>query len=124
LETSGPTPNQAIAIDSLTFLRDPFPVVNAADFLNLGIDLNTRLTVFLMNLQLTQGESASSVVINLVDSNGQRYTVPAEDVRPVPKLAFTQVIFRLPDNIRAGTCTMTVKAHNEVSNQGTFRIRQ
>jgi hypothetical protein len=76
-----------------------------------------------MNLQLAQGETSSSVVVNLTDSNNQSYDVAAEDVRPVPNVNFTQVIFRLPDSLPSGTCIVTVKARGQVSNAGTIRIR-
>jgi hypothetical protein len=123
LETSDPAPEGAAALDSLLFLRDPFPVVNGANLLNLGVDRNTRVIVFVMNLQLAQGETSSSVVVNLIDSNNQSHDVVAEDVRLVPNLDFTQVIFRLPDNLPVGTCTIKVKAHGQVSNAGTIKIR-
>jgi hypothetical protein len=97
--------------------------VNGADLLNLGSDRNTRVIVFVTNLQLAQGETSSSIVVNLIDSNNQSYDVPAEDVRLVPNFDFTQVIFRLPDNLSAGTCTIKIKAHGQVSNTGTIRIR-
>jgi hypothetical protein len=112
----------AAALDSLLFSRDPFPVVNLANLLNKGPDHNTRVIVFVMNLQLAQGEPSSSVVVNLVDSNNQSYDVIAEDVRPLAIFNFTQVTFRLPDNLPAGTCTIKVKAHDQVSNAGTIRI--
>jgi hypothetical protein len=123
LEDSGPGLNQAAALDSVLFTRDPFPVVNGANLLNLGADRNTRVILFVMNLQLTQGEPASSVVVNLIDNNNQTYDVAAEDVRLVPNLNFVQVIFRLPDNLAVGTCTITVKAPGQLSNSGTIRIR-
>jgi hypothetical protein len=56
LDQSGPALDQVAALDSLLFLRDPFPVVNSADVLNLGVDRNTRVVVFVTNLQLAQGE--------------------------------------------------------------------
>jgi hypothetical protein len=123
LETSGPVLDEAAALDSLLFLRDPFPVVNSADYLNLGVDRNTRVIVFVMNLQLAQGETSSSVVVHLIDSNSQGYDLAAEDVRLVPNFDSTQVIFRLPNNLPAGTCTVIIKAHGQVSNAGTIRIR-
>jgi len=123
LEESGPASNQVAALDSVLFLRDPFPVVNGADLLNLGVDRNTRAIVFVMNLQLAQGETSSSVVVNLIDSNNQSYDVAAEDIQLVPNFDFTQVIFRLPNNLPAGTCTIRIKAHGQVSNAGTIRIR-
>jgi hypothetical protein len=81
------------------------------------------LVIFVANLQLAQGEPSSAVVVNLVDANNQSYDIAAEDVRPVPNFDFAQVIFRLPDNLPAGTCTIKVKAHGQVSNAGTIRIR-
>ena len=123
LEETGPALDQVTALDSVLFTRDPFPVVNAADLLNLGVDRNTRVIVFAMNLQLLQGESSSAVTVTLVDSNNQSYNIAAEDVRPVPNSPFTQVIFRLPNNTAVGTCTITLKAHGESSNSGSIRIR-
>ncbi len=123
LEESGPAVNQAAALESVLFLRDPFPVVNSGNFFTPGTDRNTRVVIFATNLQLTQDETSSSVVVNLVDTNNQSYDIPAEDVRPVPNFNFTQVIFRLPTNLPVGTCTIKVKAHAQVSNSGTMRIR-
>ena len=123
LDTSGPAVNQVAAMDSLLFLRDPFPVMNAADFLNLGSDRNTRVIVVVTNLHLAQGEPSSAVVVNLIDANNQSYDIPAEDVRSIPNSSLNQVIFRLADNLPVGACTIKVKAHAQVTNAGTIRIR-
>jgi hypothetical protein len=122
-DVAGPANDQVASLDSTLFVRDPFPVVSAADMLNRTTDRNTRVIVFVRNLQLAQGEAASSVIVNLIDSFGQNYDVPAESVRPVANADFVQVIFRLPDNLAAGTGKVTIKAHGQVSNSGTFRIR-
>ncbi len=114
--------NEAAAVNLLLF-RDPFDILNSADWLNAGADRNTRLILFASNLQLAQGETASSVVVRLVDSANHVFDVPAEDVRTVPNFSFTQVTFRLPDNIIAGACLVTIKAHGQASNSGTIRIR-
>jgi hypothetical protein len=121
LETA--TTDQLPALDSVLHLRDPFPVVNPNNSLNQGTDRNTRLVIFLRNLQLEDGETPSSVVVNLIDSNGQSHDVAAEDVRGLSSTNFTQVTFRLPDNIAVGTCTIRVLAHGRTSNVGTVRIR-
>jgi hypothetical protein len=122
-ETSGPAADQLAVLDSVLFLRDAFPVVNESDLLNLSSDRNTRVTLFVMNLQLLAGEPSSSVIVNLLDSNNVSYNVAAEDVRPVPNFPFTQVIFRLPDSLPIGTCTLRISAHGQISNSGTIRIR-
>jgi hypothetical protein len=111
------------ALESVLFLRDPFPVPSVAKLFGFGFDQNTRLIIFVANLQLAQGETSSSVLVNLVDSNNQSYDIPAEDVRATPNFNFTQVIFRLPDSLSLGTCTISVKAHGQVSNSGTVQIR-
>ena len=74
------------------------------------------------NLQLAQGETASSVVVKLVDQSSQSYDIAAEDVRFLSNLDFVQIIFRLPDNVPAGTCNLRIKAHDQISNAGTMRI--
>jgi hypothetical protein len=122
LEESGPDPNQAAAFDSMLFVRDPFHVQSVASWLDLGPDRNTRVLVFVKNLQLNQGETASAVTVNLVDFNSQSYDVAAENVQVLPTPGFTQVTFRLPNNLAAGTCMVTVKAHGQISNTGTIRI--
>jgi hypothetical protein len=78
--------------------------------------------LFLRILQLPAGQPSSSVVVNLVDSD-QTYNVPAEDVRTVTGFPFTQVVFRLPDTLAAGTCTVKVAAQGQSSNSGTIRIK-
>lgn len=123
LDESGPEPNQAAAVDSALFFRDPFSVINWANLTNLGLDRNTRVLVFVTNLQLAQGETPSSVIVNLFDANSQSYDIAAEDVRSVPNFNFMQVIFRLPDNLAPGICTVKVKAHGQISNLGSLRIK-
>ena len=123
VEESGPSPTQLAAIDSL-FLRDPFAVIRPFDLFKQGTDQNTRVLLFVTNLQLAQGEAASSVVVNLVGSNGQTYDVAAEDVRTIPGFDFRQVLFRLPDNLAPGVCNIKLKVHDQESNQGTIRIKQ
>ena len=123
LEQSGPDPNQAAAMDTQLFFRDPFPIVNPLNLLNQGFDRNTRVTVFVTNLVLAQGENASSVTINIIDANHQSYDLAAEDVRTVSNLTFAQIVFRLPNNLAAGACTLRVSARGQVSNPGVIRIK-
>ncbi len=123
LDESGPGAQQAAAFDATLFFRDPFPVVNTDNLINQGPDKNTRIVLLVTNLQLVQGETASSVIVNLTGSNNEAYNLPAEDVRPVISSNFAQVIFRLPDALAPGTCTIKVKARGQESNPGTIRIK-
>jgi Calx-beta domain-containing protein len=122
LEQSGPTAQQAAAFESLLFTRDPFRVESIATWWGLPAGQNTIVMVFVQNLRLNQGENASDVIVNLLDGNGQTFNVPATDVRAVPSVDLTQVLFRLPDNLFQGTCNVTIKAHGQMSNTGTIRI--
>jgi hypothetical protein len=117
IDQSGPDPIQAAALDSMLFLRDPFPVVNSLNILNAGPDRNTRVIIFVKNLQ---GVPASSVVLSLMDPNDQPHLVAPEDVRAL--LDFTQVTFRLPDGLAAGKYLIEVKANAKSSNSASFRI--
>ena len=123
LDSTGPAVDQLASVDSALLVRDPFPVVNGWDVLNLGSDRNTRVIVFVRNLPLSQSEPPTAVSVLLVDSNQQTYDVPAEGVRAIDNSDFTQVIFRLPDNLAPGACTVTLKAHGQTSNSGTIRIK-
>jgi len=110
-------------LDATLHMRDMFAVVNSSNFLNAGFDANTRVVIFVANLELLPGEQASAVTVNLVDNNGQTFNVPAEDVRPVSTLGFVQITFRLPSNLAPGICTIKIFAHSETSNTGTIRIK-
>ena len=122
LEESPLNPNQVAAVDSLWFTRDPFLVIPTLDLLGQGADKNTRVLVFVTNLQLAPNDVASTVRVNLVDSGGQMHDIGAEDIRVVPTFNFTQIKFRLPDNVPPGVCTIKVQAHDQESNLGTIRI--
>ena len=122
LDQSGPTPQQAAAVESLLFTRDAFKVEGIALWFNLPPGQNTFVMIFAQNLRLNQGETASTIIVNLVDGNGQTFNVPATDVRPVQNADLTQVLFRLPDTLAPGTCNVTITAHGQTSNTGTIRI--
>jgi hypothetical protein len=124
LDESGPVADQAAALDSFLFTRDPFKVLSIASWFNFGgsPDRNTRVMIFAANLTLNQGELPSSVIVKLVDGNNQSHDVPAEDVRALRNTAFTQVVFRLPDSLASGVCHVSINAQGKASNTGTIRI--
>ena len=121
LDESGPSANQATALESILLVRDPFRVLSIADWLNLGSDRNTRVNVF-SNLQLNQGAAVSTVTVTLLDSGNQSFDVPAQDVRALLNTPFTQVTFRLPNNLSSGVVQVTIKVSGHTSNTGTMRI--
>jgi hypothetical protein len=122
LEDSGPAPQQAAALESVVFTRDPFHVESISARFSPVPGQNTLVMIFAQNLRLNQGETASDVIVNLVDGSNQSFDVPATDVRAVPNVDLTQVLFLLPDALAPGTCKVTIKAHGQSSNTGTIRI--
>lgn len=122
LEESGPAAQQAAAFESILFARDPFKVESISGWSTLPPGQNTLVMIFAQNLRLNPGETATNVIVNLVDGNNQSFDVPAADVRAVPNVDLTQVVFRLPDTLATGTCQVTIKAHGQSSNTGTIRI--
>jgi hypothetical protein len=120
LEEGSPGFMQAAALDADLYTRDPFRVMRIEEF----IGGNTRVILFARNLQLNPGEPVSAVEVRLIGSNNQIFNVAADDVRTVPNTDFMQVIFRLPDALPPGTCSLTLRAHGRMSNIGTFRITQ
>ncbi len=124
LEELGPAANQATALDSVWFVRDPFSIPSLVDHFNPGADHNRRVMLFAANLTLNQGDTAAAVTITLLDGNNQTFNVSAEDVRSVPNTSFTQINFRLPDSLAAGICLVTINLHGQISNTGAIRIVQ
>jgi hypothetical protein len=121
LDQTGPAADQASAIDSILFLRDPFLVLNPANLLNPTSDKNTRVVILVRNLPSVP--PASAVVVNLIDSNNNAQDITAQDVRAVPNQDFIQVTFRLPSGLPAGTCRIRVLSQGLFSNTATIRIR-
>jgi hypothetical protein len=119
-DLTGPAADQASAVDSVFLVRDPFLVVNSANVFNSPSDPNTRVMIFQKGLL---NVPASSITVNLIDSNSLSYDIAAQDIRLVPSQDFTQIIFRLPSNLPAGTCRIKVSFQGLFSNTVTFRIR-
>lgn len=124
METNGPSADQTAAIDSILYTRDPFRILSTADWFPHGSDRNTRVMVFARNLELVPGESSSSVAIQMTSSGNQTFNISAEDVRKVPGVELTQVVFRLPDNATAGVYEVVIKAKDRISNAGKLRVMQ
>ena len=122
LEESGPSPTQAAALDAILAVRDPFRVVGIPEWFSSGVDRNTRVVLFARNLQLNPGETSGAVFVRLVASNNQVFEIPAQNFRAVPNSEFMQVVFRLPDNLSAGTAMVFVRSHGRISNVGTIHI--
>ena len=86
----------AIAFDSPTMIRDPFPLTN---IFNLGTDHRTRVMLFGINLDLVAAENSSAVTVRAEDAAMNIFPLTVEFVGKVPGLDWlTQIVVRLPDN--------------------------
>ena len=125
-QTPGPTllteqnSQRAIALDSVTFLRDPVAVVNQN---NLSQSRRTRVALFGINLDLMQGENASAVTATARDSRSRTHNLSVEFVGKIPNLDLTQVVVRLPDELaQAGDVWISVSLRGQTSNEVLFNI--
>ncbi|MDX6499847.1 MAG: hypothetical protein QOG23_3107 [Blastocatellia bacterium] len=121
LLTEGTT-NRAIALDSVTFLRDPFPLTTINKF---SFDQRTRITLFAVGLELLPGEDLSVVTAQAEDIGHKTYPLKVEYVSKVPGFDWlTQVVIRLPDDFpNAGDFFVSVSLRGAVSNKVVIGIR-
>jgi Metallo-peptidase family M12B Reprolysin-like len=108
--------NRAIALDSLTFVRDPFGVTTPYNF---GVDQRTRVMLFATGLELLAGENASVVTAQAEDSAQKIYPLAIEYVGKVRGFDWlTQVNVRLPAGLgSAGDLLITVSLRGAASNK-------
>jgi hypothetical protein len=115
---------RAIALDSVTQVRDPLPVVALNNFMQ-GRDPRTRVALFGINVDLSPGENASAVTATARDSRSRSYSLKVELVGKVPKLDWlTQVVVRLPDELaNAGDVWISINLHGQTSNEVLFNVK-
>lgn len=90
---------KAVALDSVSMLRDPFPVDSTH---NLSSDTRTRLMLFASNVELMAGENASVITAEAEDEFGNVYPLTVEFVGKVPDFDWlTQINVKLPDVLAA-----------------------
>lgn len=113
---------RAIALESVTFLRDPFPIIGTHNF---SSDQHTRIMLFSRNLELLHNEDASVVNVEAEDSQGRVYILPVEYVGKVPDLDWlSQIVVKLPDEINnTGDVRVSIKLRGVVSNKAIISIK-
>ena len=113
--------NRALALDSVTFKRDPFSVRNSFNF---SPDHTTRLMLLSANLDLEPGDGTSIVGAQADDGKGHVYPLVVEWIGRLPNFDWiTVVIAKLPDELLgADHAVISVTAHNQSSNQVSVSI--
>jgi hypothetical protein len=113
--------NRALALDSVTFKRDPFSVRNSDNF---SADRTTRLMLLSANLDLQPGDGPSLVAAQADDGKGHTFPLAVEWIGRLPGFDWiTVVIAKLPDDLLgANQAVISVTAHNQSSNQVSVSI--
>ena len=94
---SQPTSTRALAFESVTQKREPFPFASTVKF---SADNRTRVVLFSMNLKLQPGETAAAVTAEAEDGAHRLYTLKVEQVRTVPNQPWlTSIVVRLADGM-------------------------
>ena len=91
------TSTRAVALDSVTEQREPFPLTSPVQW---SADARTRIMLFVMNLQLQPGEGAQAVSVDAEDAEHHLYPLAVEYVGLVPDQPWANsVIVRLSDQL-------------------------
>jgi hypothetical protein len=111
------TTNRAVALDSVTFFRGPFSILNSHNF---SADRHTRVILFTSNLGLSQPDPSTLTV----QAGGILLTVETVGtLSGVPGLDASYVIVRLPDGLAPGNLPLTLTLRGVAnSNAATLGI--
>lgn len=114
--------DRAIALESVTHARDPFPVTQAVAF---SSDARTRIMLMAQNVELLPGENASVLSASAEDSAHNVYALTVEHVDPVPGFEWmSSVVMRLSDQMTnaTGDVLVTVTLHGLKSNAARVTV--
>src|SRR4030095_8064551 len=108
--------NRAIALEAVTFVGEPFPLVQTIRF---GSDNRTRVLLFAENVGMLPGEGAEAVTAEAEDVSRTRYPLIVENVSPVVGVAgTTAIVVRVNDNLGdAGDVLVGITVHGQSSNR-------
>ncbi len=111
----------AVALDSVTFVRDPFSLRTIHNF---SSDQRTRISLFALNVELLPSENISVVSAQAEDSQHRVFSLPVEFVGKVPNFDWlTQINLRLPDELSAGgDMLVKITVRGLASNEAKIRI--
>jgi hypothetical protein len=117
-----PNTSRAIAIHSVRFIKEPFTVRTPV---NLSSDQRTRIMLFATNLELLSGETPSVITVRAIDSRGQSYDLPVEQVVKFPNLSWlSSLIVKLPDDATInGDLAINVGLRGTLSNTVLVAIK-
>jgi hypothetical protein len=114
--------SKAAALESITFLKEPFGVISEHSF---SPDQRTRLLLFGVNLELRLDENVSAITVQAEDSQQRTYLLPVEAVSTVPKFPWLmQVTVKLPDELQGlGNLWLSVFLRGIQSNKVAIQVK-
>jgi glucose/arabinose dehydrogenase len=114
--------DSAVALDSVTLFRDPFPLTNAFNF---SSDNRTRVMFFATNLALAPSEGAASITARAEDAQLNIYPMTVEYAGALPgQTGITEIVLVLPANLPTGTSVLiSVTWHSQTTNKARIRIK-
>lgn len=118
-----PNSSRAIALDSVTMLRDPF-LLTAPN--NFSADNRTRLMIFSPNLSLLPGDSASAVTVRAEDAQQRVFPLIVEFIGALPQFSsLTQIVVRVPADLQtADSFWISLSYRNSTSNKALITLRE
>jgi len=121
LLTEGNT-ERAIALDSVTLMRDPFEVATRRNF---SSDQRTRVMLFAAHVEFAPGDNASIVTAQAEDAQHRIFPLKVEFAGGVPKLYWlTQIVVALSDQLEnAGDVRISINLHGVTSNKALISIK-
>jgi hypothetical protein len=114
--------DSAIALDSVTLVRDPFPF---STLNNLSLDRRTRIMLFSPNLALAFGDTYSSVSVQAEDAQHKLYPLTIEFIGKTSQYDWlTQIVIKLPENLgNINALWMKINYRGAVSNKALIILK-
>ncbi len=106
---------RAVALDSVTLRRDPFP---SSTSYNFSTDHRTRVILFALNVNAMLGQLPWTITAEAQDARGNVYPFTVESIISIPGLDWlTEVVIRFPDGVEnAGDVRVRINARGVYSN--------
>lgn len=111
----------ALALDSVLQTRDPFAPTTEY----IGANRETRLQLYLVDMDLFTGETLSSISVSAVDMQQSTHVLVVEDLRKVPGVPWlSQLTVCLPPSLTGPRdLNVTVSARTQVSNAAKIHVK-
>ena len=111
---------RAVALESVSMRAEPFSLLSEANF--SPNDPRTRITLFVMNLDLLAGETENSLAVDAEDGAHVHYPLRVEYVGQVPSFqGVYMVVVRLNDSMTANLGDVLVRLN--LHGMGSNRVR-